>query len=180
MNKYEKNTMTGKLHLCQRFFTMKMPEGSNAEKHMREMKDISDRLTALGSPLGEDYEIMVLLLSLPTYYSLLVTSLGVNTDKLKLEEVHSAILDLELRLQGQVYAVGNNAALVAAAGRTDNSKSTYCCYSCNNFVHIARDCPKSSESNAGHTSNHSNSRPRVGDSVDDTPTKIVTLNTGLK
>ena len=79
MNKYEKNTMTGKLHLCQRFFTMKMPEGSNTEK---QMKDISDWLTAIGSPLGEDYEIMVLLLSLPTSYSSLVTSLGVNTNKL--------------------------------------------------------------------------------------------------
>ena len=105
VNKYEKNTTTGKLHLCQRFFTMKMPEGSNAEKHMREMKDISDRLTALGSQLGEDYEIMVLLLSLPTPYSSLITSLSVNTDKLKLEEIHSAILDLELRLQGQVNVV---------------------------------------------------------------------------
>ena len=136
VNKYEKNTMTGKLHLCQRFFTMKMPEGSNAEKHMREMKDISDRLTALGSPLCEDYEIMVLLLSLPTSYSSLVTSLGVNTDKLKLEEVHSAILDLELRLQGQVSDVGNDAALVGATGRVDNSKSTYRCYTCNNFGHI--------------------------------------------
>ena len=30
VNKYEKNTMTGKLHLCHRFFTMKMPEGSKA------------------------------------------------------------------------------------------------------------------------------------------------------
>ena len=85
VNKYEKNIMTCKLHLCQRFFTMKMPEGSNAEKHIREMKDISDRLTTLGSPLSEDYEIMVLLLSLPTCYSSLITSLGVNTDKLKLE-----------------------------------------------------------------------------------------------
>ena len=117
---------------------------------------------ALGSPLGEDYEIMVLLLSLPTSYSSLVTSLGVNTDKLKLEEVHSAILDLELRLHGQVNVVGNDTTLVGAAGRTDNSKSTYRCYSCNNFGHIARDCPKSSGSHASHTSNHSNSRPRGG------------------
>ena len=56
--------------------------------------------------------------------------------------------------------VGNDAALVGATGRTDNSKSTYCCYSCNNFGHIARDCPKSSGSHAGHTSSHSNSRRR--------------------
>ena len=99
---------------------------------------------------------MVLLLSLPTSYSSLVTSLGINTDKLKLEEVHSAIL--ELRLQGQVSVVGNDAALVGATGRTDNSKSTYRCYSCNNFGHIARDCPKSSGSHTSHTSQRSNSR----------------------
>ena len=74
--------------------------------------------------------------------------------------------------------VKNDAALVGATGRTDNSKSTYCCYSCNNFGHLLATAPVGVTPvtlAAIVTVDHV-----VVVTVDDGPTPTVTLNTELK
>ena len=59
---FEKCTLAAKLHLRKKYFQMEMQEGGNAEHHIREMKQITDRFAAMGSPISEEDRVMTLLL----------------------------------------------------------------------------------------------------------------------
>ena len=50
--------------------------GRNYEHHIWEMKQITDRLAAMGSPISVEDRVMTLLGSLPSSYGPLVTTLG--------------------------------------------------------------------------------------------------------
>ena len=45
------------------------------------MKELTDRLAAIGSPIAEEDQVMTLLGSLPTSFSPLVTTQGAQLDK---------------------------------------------------------------------------------------------------
>ena len=51
---FEKCTLAAKLHLRKKYFRMEMQEGGNAERHIREMKQITDRLAGMGSTSSEE------------------------------------------------------------------------------------------------------------------------------
>ena len=72
------------------------------ETHLREMKEITDRLASMGSPFAEDDQVMTLLGSLPSSYGSLVMTLGVQIADLKWSDVQAALLDEETRRKGPV------------------------------------------------------------------------------
>ena len=61
-NHFERDTLANKLFLKKKFFRM-------------EMKEVTDKLAAIGSPISEEDQVVTLLGSLPHSYATLVTAL---------------------------------------------------------------------------------------------------------
>ena len=54
-----------------------MKETTSAEIHLKEMKELTDKLAAVGASIAEEDRVVTLLGSLPKKYSTLVTALEI-------------------------------------------------------------------------------------------------------
>lgn len=63
------------------------------------MKEITDKLAAIGAPISEEDQVVTLLGSLPSRYSTLVTTLESRIDSVKLSYVQQALIHEELKQQ---------------------------------------------------------------------------------
>ena len=79
--------------------TTKLREGESAEQHVRVMKELTDRLAVMGSPVSEEDQAMVLLLSLPPSFGSLVSALAAPA-KMDLAIITNGIHEQELRTSG--------------------------------------------------------------------------------
>ena len=66
-----------------------MKEGTSIEKHLKRMKELTDRLAAIGAPIAEEDQVVTLLGSLR--YSTLVTALEARVDGISLNYVQQAL-----------------------------------------------------------------------------------------
>ena len=77
-----------------------MKEGTSVEKHLKQMKVLTDRLAAIGAPISEEDQVVTLLGSLPPSYATLVTALESRVDDdLSLNFVQQALVHEERKLQ---------------------------------------------------------------------------------
>ena len=53
-NHFERDTLANKLFLKKQYFRMEMKEGTSIEKHLKRMKELTDRLAAIGAPIAEE------------------------------------------------------------------------------------------------------------------------------
>ena len=60
---FERNTLANKLFLKRQYFTTKMKEGQSVQDHLKNMKEIVDKLAALGSEVAEEEQVVALLIS---------------------------------------------------------------------------------------------------------------------
>ena len=91
---FDKNTNLSKLRIKKEHITQKLREGESAEEHIRLMKELTDQLAIMGSPVLEEEQSMIMLLSLPPSYSTLVTTLATELDMTK---ITNGILEFEYR-----------------------------------------------------------------------------------
>ena len=152
---FEKNSLMAKLMLLKRYHMMEMTEGSSVEKFVREMNEITDRLSAMGAPVSAEDQVLILLGSLPASYRPLVTTLGAQQTKLDMITVKNAILEEEMRGKGHDGTTGkhNDQALVGevrgqthqprgrATGGYQGNRRVAICFSCNQTGHFIKDCP---------------------------------------
>ena len=54
---------------------MEMKDGTSMETHIKNIKELTDRLAAINAPIAEEDQVVTLLGSLPPSYSTLVTAL---------------------------------------------------------------------------------------------------------
>ena len=71
---FERETLANKLYLKKLYFRKEMKEGTPMEVHLKEMKEITDKLASIGAPISEEDRVVTLLGSLPPSYSMLVTT----------------------------------------------------------------------------------------------------------
>jgi len=69
--------------------------------HLKHMKELTDKLAAIGAPIEEEDQVVTLLGSLPSSYSTLVTALEACVDNIKLDFVQQALMNEELKLKVQ-------------------------------------------------------------------------------
>jgi hypothetical protein len=100
-NHNERGTLANKLFLKKQYFRSEMKEGSPMETHLKNMKEITDKLAAIGSPISEEDQVVTLLGSLPSKYSTLVTALEARVDLVSLKFVQQALIHEEQKQSGQ-------------------------------------------------------------------------------
>ena len=99
-NHFERDTLANKLFLKKQYFWNEMKEGTSMEAHLKHMKEITDRLAVIGTPLSEEDQVVTLLGCLPRSYSALVTALEACTDGVSLSFVQQALRHEEQKLFG--------------------------------------------------------------------------------
>ena len=75
-NHFEHNTLANKF-LKKRYFRSEMKEGTSVEKHLKNKKELTEQLAAIGAPINEENQVVTLLGSLPKSYSTFITTLQV-------------------------------------------------------------------------------------------------------
>ena len=136
---FERNTLANKLFLKKQCFRMEMKENSSIDHHLKDMKDLTDKLAALGSPVSEEDQIVTLLGILPPKFSTLVTALEAGGGELSLGGVQQALRHEELKLRGMnVNLHASNKVTESALAETQKRV----CYECGKPGHIKRYCPE--------------------------------------
>ena len=112
---FERNTLANKLFLKRQYFTTKMREDQSVSEHLKFMKEITDKLGALGAAVADEEKVVALLISLPPRYETLVTALKAKDD-LTLVFVEQALINQEQKrkaAKGEAVAVdgSRNSAL---------------------------------------------------------------------
>ena len=156
-NHFERDTLANKLFLKKQYFRTEMKEGTSAEKHLKYMKELTDRLAAIGAPIDEEDQVVTLLGSLPKSYSTLVTALEARSDDISLNYVQQALVHEEQKLHGLSYSSSpdvhrGDTALVGdskmSSKKTFKYRKPLICFGCRQPGHFLRDCPKSKKGTA--------------------------------
>ena len=69
-----------------------MKDGENITEHLKRMKELTDKLGAIGTQIAEEDQIVTLLGSLPPSYATIVTELETKMDNLTLQFVQQALI----------------------------------------------------------------------------------------
>lgn len=142
---FERDTLANKLFLKKRYFRKEMKDGTPIEAHLKEMKEITDKLASIGAPISEEDQVVTLLGSLPTSYSTIVTALEARVDDVRLDFVQQALIQEELKKKGTANEVSQNQQVDAALmgfQKRDKPRKPPVCWRCNETGHIQRFCPK--------------------------------------
>ena len=87
---------------------MEMKEGTTIECHLKQMKELSDQLAAIGAPITEEDQVVTLLGNLPRSFSTLVTALEARVDEgLSLKYVQQALVNEEQKMQERGHSSGS-------------------------------------------------------------------------
>ena len=126
-----------------------MKEGPSIEMHLKNMKEITDRLAAIGAPIAEEDQVVTLLGSLPESYSTLVTALEARVDDVQLNFVQQALIHEEQKWNGQF----RHSTRTSSGGQVDDSalfgqqkkgkpRKTVKCFGCGEIGHFRSECVK--------------------------------------
>ena len=127
-----------------------MAEGTSMEVHIKTKKELTDRLTAINTPIAEEDQVVTLLGSLPPSYSTLVTALEAR-DAITLSYVQQSLICEEQRLKesnsqhtGLDKVSGIERALIGKQdGQTSKGhRNKKVCYLCGETGHFRKAKPK--------------------------------------
>ena len=87
-----------------------MKESTTIETHLKQMKELSDQLAAIGTPIMEEDQVVTLLGSLPKSFSTLVTALEARVDEgLSLKYVQQVLVNEEQNMRENGHFSGSDA-----------------------------------------------------------------------
>ena len=144
-NHYERDTLANKLLLKKQYFRAEMKDGTSVERHLKQMKELTDRLAAIGAPIAEEDQVVTLLGSLPKSYSTFVTAVEAR-ENVTLDYLQQALPHEEQKMEVKVDVPRRDAALVGGAGKKFRPRRTVICFRCKKAGHIQRDCPERKKS----------------------------------
>ena len=154
---FERDTLANKMYLKKRYFRATMSSDTSIEKHLKHMKELTDRLAAIKAPISEEDQVVTLLGSLPDSYSTLVTALETQKEPPTLEFVRQALMNEEQKRREQVPASASVSGVrshadsdtALSAGAAAEGRPSRGCYKCGDLNHFQRSCPRNNSNNRG-------------------------------
>ena len=150
-NHFERDTLVNKLMLKKQYFRMGMKDGTSMEAHIKNMKELTDRLAAINAPIAEEDQVVNLLGSLLPSYSTLVTALEAR-DVISLSYVQQSLIREEQRIK-ESNTLHTSSDTMSGTGKALIGKHEYqtskryqykkTCYFCGESGHFFKDCTKS-------------------------------------
>ena len=120
---FERETLANKLFLKKQYFQKEMREGNSIDMHLKEMKELADKLSSIGAPISKEDQVVTLLGSLPSSFSTVVTALETHVDDLTMHFVQLIHHERKLKAQESKSEVLHDSALVGAQKRKLKSGS---------------------------------------------------------
>lgn len=154
---YMTKSLTNKLLLKQRLFSLRMHEGTQLRDHLDQLNTILLELRNIDVKVEDEDAALILLVSLPLSYENFVQSFIVGKDTVSLEEVRSSLHTRELRHKAAGTGLGNHATGLVASGSkgqgnsgkkkfkkpvSKGPKHDDTCNYCKEKGHWKNDCPK--------------------------------------
>lgn len=96
-NLYMKKSLTNRLFLKQRLYTLKMEEGTPLGNHLDEFNKIFMDLKNIDIQIDDEDQALILLYSLPEFFDNFVNSMLYGRDTILLVDVKSSLNSMELR-----------------------------------------------------------------------------------
>jgi len=153
---FERDTLANKLFLKKQYFRMQMKNGTPMEKHLKYyMKELTNKLAAIGAPISEEDQVVTLLSSLPPSYSTLVTAIEARVDDVSLRFVQQALIHEQQNRSGQFgqasdASCGQADSVLVGVQKKGYRRKLLKCFECRAASHFRRDCPKRKQSNPVH------------------------------
>lgn len=154
-----KKTLTNRLYIKKRMFTLKMLEGSSLDDHLDEFNKVCYTLETIDAALSDEDEALLLISSLPKSYEHFVDASMYGRQTLTLDKAKSALSTK--KLQGKQESLGNGTGeglttKVRPEGKKKNrgknkerSKNLKC-FLCHKEGHFKKDCPERKHKKKGH------------------------------
>jgi len=146
---YMKKSLTNRLYLKQRLYTLKMHEGTTVNDHLDSFNKIIMDLKNIDIDVDDEDQALILLCSLPVSFDSFVNSMLYGNDTLSLADVKASLNSKELRskLNGEgndVQGVGLYGGGVKAGSSKGGrkKKGPLKCYLCGDVGHFKSQCPR--------------------------------------
>ena len=150
-NRFLSKTATTKVYLKQKFYKLRMQEGSDLVEHMNAYNQVVTDLEHIGVKILDEDKAILLLCSLPPSYEHLITTLTYGKETVEFEEISAALLSYSLRKKNNAEEVAHAASLLVRGGEQgrkgqetgkNRKKKKVQCYKCGEWGHWKRDCPE--------------------------------------
>lgn len=105
-------TATTKVYLKQKFYKLKMQEGSDLVEHMNAFNQVVTDLARLSVKIDDEDRAILLLCSLPPSYEHLITTLTYGKETVELEDITAALLSYDMRKKNNVEKVTHGDGLL--------------------------------------------------------------------
>ncbi|CAL1371730.1 unnamed protein product [Linum trigynum] len=120
---YMTKSLTNKLHLKQRLFSLRMQEGTPLREHLEQVDSILLDLRNIDVQVDDEDAALILLVSLPSSYENFVDSFIAGKESVSLEDVRSALHTREIRHKASGSGTGGEASGLAVTGGKGKKKS---------------------------------------------------------
>ena len=138
---FEGETLVNKLFLKKRYSRSKMKECTLVEQDLKLMKDITDKLAAIGAPISEEDQVVTLLGSLLRSFTTLITAIKARVDGVSLDYVQQALIHEEMKQSELSSQLNDSESALTGTFRRNMAHKWPTCFGCGAVGHVHRNCP---------------------------------------
>ena len=138
---FERETLVNKLFLKKRYFRSEMKECTPVEQDLKLMKDITNKLAAIGAPISKEDQVVTLLGSLLRSFTTLITAIKARVDGVSLDYVQQALIHEEMKQSELSSQLNDSESALTGTFRRNMTHKWPTCFGCGAVGHVRRNYP---------------------------------------